>query len=66
MTIARRSLLSAAAFGVGLKPEFSTIKVININDLQGDIDKAIQHGGVVHLPAGTIVVSGIKINQYIA
>ncbi len=58
MNIARRSLLSGAALVVVATP----VNASKINNLQGTIDKAIEEGGVVQLPAGTFATAGLKIN----
>jgi uncharacterized secreted repeat protein (TIGR03808 family) len=61
MNIARRSLLSAVAFLTGTEPLFSAVKTNKVNNLQSEIDKAIQGGGVVKLPGGTFSTGGLKI-----
>lgn len=59
MNFARRTLLSGlpflAAGGAALA------KTSQINDLQEELEKAIQGGGVLRLPAGAFTVSGLKI-----
>jgi uncharacterized secreted repeat protein (TIGR03808 family) len=62
MNVPRRSLLSAAALLVGGAVTSASSKANKINDLQSDIDKAIQDGGVINLPAGTFATAGLKIN----
>jgi uncharacterized secreted repeat protein (TIGR03808 family) len=61
MNVPRRSLLTAAAAVVASRPTFSAVKAISSNDLQALIDKAIEDGGVVRLPAGSIATAGLKI-----
>jgi uncharacterized secreted repeat protein (TIGR03808 family) len=58
MKIARRSLLA----GVASVPVSASAKSIKINDLQSEINKAIQDGGVVQLPAGNFAIAKLKIN----
>lgn len=58
MIIARRSLLSGAAFAATTHQA----KAIIINNLQSLIDKAIEDGSVVQLPAGAFATVGLKIN----
>ena len=57
MNIARRSLLSGAAITALSTPA----KAFKINDLQTIIDKAVESGGVVQLPAGRFTTAGLKI-----
>lgn len=59
MNIARRSLLAAAGFTTLPQPILAASKTI---DWQSEINRAIQTGGVVGLPAGRIAISGLKIN----
>ncbi len=62
MNIARRSLLSAASlFGNGM-PTVVLAKTLKFNNLQDEIDKAIEAGGLVQLPAGPISTAGLRIS----
>ncbi len=61
MNVARRSLLSAASLLAGGAPGLALAKVSKINNLQAEIDKAIQEGGVLRLPAGSFSTTGLRI-----
>jgi uncharacterized secreted repeat protein (TIGR03808 family) len=63
MNVARRSILSAAALLAGGVPKFTSAKAIKINNLQGEIDKAIQDGSVLRLAAGTYATTGLRIDK---
>jgi uncharacterized secreted repeat protein (TIGR03808 family) len=61
MNIARRTLLSGATVLAG-GSTISPAKNNKNNDLQAEIDKAIQESGLLQLPAGTFATAGLKIN----
>ena len=63
MNVARRSLLSAATFLVGAAPSIVLAKASKFNNLQEVINKTIQEGGVLRLPAGTYSTSTLRINK---
>ncbi len=58
MNFSRRTLLTGAALAATIQPA----KATEINDLQILINKAIEDGSVVQLPAGTFATAGLKIN----
>ena len=61
MTIKRRSVLTAAAtLGFGTSSSGAD-KSNDLKDLQELIDAAVEVGGIVRLPAGRFVTSGVKI-----
>jgi uncharacterized secreted repeat protein (TIGR03808 family) len=60
MNIARRTLLSGATVLAG-GSTISPAKNNKNNDLQAEIDKAIQESGLLQLPAGTFATAGLKI-----
>ncbi|MGH6855198.1 MAG: TIGR03808 family TAT-translocated repetitive protein [Aestuariivirga sp.] len=57
MNFARRSLLSGLPLLAGAR----FAKASQINDLQAELEKAIQGDGVLRLPAGSFNVSALKI-----
>ena len=58
MNFARRTVLSGATLMAAIRPA----NALKINNLQALIDKAIEAGGVVQLPAGTFATAGLKVN----
>ena len=58
MTIARRTFMTGALMAGAVKPA----NAFNIKNLQSLIDKAIEAGGIVQLPAGTFATDGLKVN----
>lgn len=62
MNLSRRSILSGAAVSaVPALPVLAAANKSQIKDLQAALEKAIQGGGTIQLPAGRFSVSGLTI-----